>query len=314
MVNHSTTELFIQDLVIPAEEDSQSQSQAAIDAAHKLIDVNKVDIILMFGGSNLMIPVADYAKTKGVVVINTASSSPQLANYPGTLFSILPLDSIVGKELGQFTYGRGFKKAAVIVPNDAFGLGLTDAAGQAFTAAGGTIATTDKYTPNQSDYRADLQTVINSNPDVIISAGYGDDTKLIFKQARELGMTTPWYVAYPTIFTVENPDWMNGKLFGVDDATLSLKGTGPVDDAYKAKFNETPPTPNAYYSWDGLQLVAAAMAMGCPTAADVAKNLPTAASTFNGITGKIEFDSSGQRINVPLDQLQYTGGKLQLIP
>ena len=39
----------------------------------------------------------------------------------------------------------------------------------------------------------------------------------IFKNARELGINAPWYAAYPSIFTVENEAWMNGRLSGVDN-------------------------------------------------------------------------------------------------
>jgi branched-chain amino acid transport system substrate-binding protein len=295
-------------------EDSENRVQAALDAAHKLIDINGIKIILMFGGSSLMIPVAKYAKTRDVIVINTASSSPKLASFPGTLFSILPLDNIVGEALGDWVYARGFRRAAFIVPNNAFGLGLQDAAAAAFAKHGGTVAVKMDYTEGQPDYRTDLQSVVQAKPDVIVSGGFGDDTRTIFKNARELDLTAPWYTAYPTIFDVENKSWMNGKLFGLEDGAESL--TNPVTTklvrTYKAKYHEDP-LPNAYYSYDGVWLVALAMRQAGPGVDAVRKALPQVVKAYTGATGKIQWDASGQRINAPLDKLAYQDGKFVLI-
>ena len=82
-------------------EDSEYRPQEALNAATKLYEVDGVEAAIMFGGSSLMIPVAELAQQKGKVLINTSSSSPKLGEFPGTLFSVLPLDDIMGKELGS---------------------------------------------------------------------------------------------------------------------------------------------------------------------------------------------------------------------
>ena len=48
-------------------EDSEYRPQEALDAATKLYDVDKVEAAIMFGGSSLMIPVAEMAEQKGKV-------------------------------------------------------------------------------------------------------------------------------------------------------------------------------------------------------------------------------------------------------
>ena len=111
--------------------------EEALTAATKLYEVDKAPAVIMFGGSRLMIAVAELAKQDGKVLLNTSSSSAKLGDYPGTLFSILPLDDIVGKALGKYVAEKGVKSVATIVPNNTFGLGVANAAGQAFKAAGG---------------------------------------------------------------------------------------------------------------------------------------------------------------------------------
>ena len=156
-------------------EDSEYKTQEALTAATKLYEVDKAPAVIMFGGSSLMIAVAELAKQDGKVLLNTSSSSAKLGDYPGTLFSILPLDDIVGKALGKYVDEKGVKSVATIVPNNTFGLGVANAAGEAFKAAGGKVVKSVAYTEGQPDYRADVQSVVAAAPEAIISAGYGDD-------------------------------------------------------------------------------------------------------------------------------------------
>lgn len=291
-------------------EDSESRAQAALDAANKLYNVDKVPAAIMFGGSSLMIPVAELAKQKGTVLINTSSSSPKLGNYPGTLFSILPLDDIVGKELGLYLADSGAKTAAVIVPNNTFGLGVADAAAAAFEAKGGKIVKKVAYTEGQPDYRADIQPVVAAKPEAIITAGYGDDTRTVLRNARELGLTAPWYAAYPSILEIENKEWMSGKLMGVDNGGYAQPAGKAVADKYAAKFGDPAAMlAHVYYGYDALTVLAKAIAAaGSADPAAIAKAMPGAVKAYEGATGKIVWDARNQRVDPPLDIIVYKDG------
>jgi branched-chain amino acid transport system substrate-binding protein len=293
-------------------EDSEYRTQEALNAATKLYDVDKVQAAIMFGGSSLMIPVAEMAKQKGRVLLNTSSSSPKLGQYPGTLFSILPLDDIVGKELGGWVASQGIKSAAFVVPNNTFGTGLMEAAGAAFEAGGGRILRKVAYTEGQPDYRADIQPVVQAKPEAIIAAGYGDDSAAVFKNARELGLQTPWYTAYPSIFTIENPAWMEGKLFGVDNGGYGQVTGQKLRQAYLDKYKEEP-LAHVFYGYDAVQLLALAMGKGGTDAAGIAKALPEVVKGYEGATGPIVWDERGQRIDPPIDLIALKGGKLETV-
>ncbi|GLK84153.1 ABC transporter substrate-binding protein [Ancylobacter defluvii] len=291
-------------------EDSENRAQEALNAANKLYNVDKVPAAIMFGGSGLMIPVAELAKEKGRVLVNTSSSSPKLGNYPGTLFSILPLDDIVGKELGLLMADSGAKTAAIVVPNSTFGLGVAEAAAAAFEAKGGKIVKKVAFTEGQPDYRADIQPVVPAKPDVIITAGYGDDSRAMLKAARELGLTAKWYAAYPSILEIENKDFLDGKLFGVDNGGYSQPAGKAVADKYGAKFNGTADLmAHVYYGYDALMVVAAAIKKaGSAEPAAIAKALPDVVKAYDGATGKIAWDARGQRIAPPIDVIEYKAG------
>ncbi len=293
-------------------EDAEYRPQAGLDAATKLFDVDKVDAAVVFGGSSITIPIAEMAAPKGKVILNTSASSSKLGEYAGTVFSTLPLDDIVGKALGDYVAGKGVKTAVFVVPNNTFGTGLMDAATAAFEANGGKVVRKIVYTEGQPDYRADMQAALQAKPDAIMSAGYGDDTRTIFKAARELGIDAPWYAAYPSIFYVENPEWMNGKLSGVDNGGLDAPVGKEIKQAYNEKYpTDGDPLPHYYYAYDAMTLLAKAMMAGGSDAAAIKKALPEVAKDYDGATGHVEWDDRGQRINPPMDFFEYQDGKLQ---
>lgn len=293
-------------------EDSEYRQQEAINAATKLYEIDGVEVAIMFGGSSLMIPVAELAEQKSKILMNTSSSSPKLGDYPGTLFSVLPLDDIMGKELGEWIASKGFKRAVGVVPNNTFGLGLLDATAKEFEQRGGSVARRVAYTEGKPDYRIDMQAAVQARPDVVISAGYGDDSRAVFKNARQLGLQVPWYVVYPTIFSVENEEWMSGKLYGIDNAGPSLKSAREVKQKYVNKYGEDP-IAHVFYGYDAVWLVALAMRQGGTGAADIRKQLPQIAKNYSGATGTIEWDSRGQRIDPPIEYIEYKNGEFQVI-
>ncbi len=293
-------------------EDAEYRPQAGLDAATKLFDVDKVDAAVVFGGSSISIPIAEMAAPKGKIILNTSASSSKLGEFAGTVFSTLPLDDIVGKALGDYVAKQGVKTAVFAVPNNTFGTGLMDSATAAFEANGGKVVRKIVYTEGQPDYRADMQAALQAKPDAIMSAGYGDDTRTMFKAARELGIDVPWYVAYPSIFSVENPDWMNGKLSGVDNGGLDSPTGQKIKAAYKEKYaDDEDPRPHYYYGYDAMMVLAKAMIAGGTDPEAIKKALPEVVKDYDGATGQIEWDDRGQRINPPMDYFEYKDGALQ---
>ena len=293
-------------------EDSEYRAQEAMNAATKLYDVDGVEVAIMFGGSSLMIPVGGLAQDKGKVLINTSSSSPKLGEFPGTLFSVLPLDDIMGKALGEWGAEQGIKTAAFVVPNNTFGVGLMDATAAAFEAAGGEVVAKVAYTEGQPDYRADLQTIAKARPDAIFVTGYGDDSRTVFANAQRLGIEANWYAAYPTILSIADPDWLNGRFFGVDNGGTSLPSSKDLAARYKNEYGEEP-LAHVFYGYDAAQIVARSMAESGTSAEQIKQALPQVVDAYSGATGKIVWDESGQRVDPPIEFVAYKDGEFVVL-
>ncbi len=283
-------------------EDGEYRPEAGVAAAHKLIDVNKVTLIIEEGGSGVLLPIAEYAKTKNVIVINVGASSPLIRRLKGTIFSVLGLDDVQGKYLAQWIYQKGFRKLATIDPNNPFGVELGKALAREFDKLGGKTVTDVNYEPNQADYRPDLQRVSDLHPDVIASGMYGDDSKLLFKQAQQIGLAVPWYCAYVTTVKIDDPSQAVGRLFGME-LGFNLPSAQKLRDKLIQRYGHAPTTPYGVYSYDGLWLAAIAMRKAGTDPNKLRNTLIQVAPTYSGATGKIILDADGQRENAPLEKL-----------
>ena len=292
-------------------EDSESRPESGMDAAHKLIDVNKVPVIIGIFSSGVTLPVGAYAQEQGVVVINPASTSPKCRDVGNYFFSTIGLDNLMGTEQAKFAKEEGFTKASVLVPNNPFGIGMEEWMVKTFKAGGGEVLDVVEYPLEQTDYRAELQRLFANNPEVILYTAYGEESKILTRQAMEMGYKAKWIGGYLTMCTgVADPSAVEGHL-GLEPAYHMPAGQA-FQKAFAAKYGEDPGGPFSYLAYDGAWLAALAMSMGGTDPAEIAKVLPEVAKHYRAATGDLEFDANGQRAAQPYDRLIYTGGKVQL--
>jgi branched-chain amino acid transport system substrate-binding protein len=187
-----------------------------------------------------------------------------------------------------------------------------EAVAAAFEAKGGKVVKKAAYTEGQPDYRADIQAVVQAKPDAVIVAGYGDDSRTVFRGARQLGLEAPWYAAYPTILAVENPQWMSGRFFGVDNGGPTLPSAQAVKRRYVEKYKEEP-LAHVFYGYDAAMILARAMKDGGVDAAGIKKALPGVVKAYDGATGRIQWDERGQRVSPPIEFVEYKDGKFALL-
>ncbi len=293
-------------------EDSESRPDAGVDAAHKLIDVNKVPVIIGVFSSGVSLPVGEYAQEQGVVMLNPGSTSPKCRDVGNYFFSTIGLDHLMGTEQAKFGLDLGYTRAAVLVPNNPYGIGMEEWMVKTWEEAGAEVLDIIEYSLEQTDYRAELQRLFAHDPDVILYTAYGEEAKILTKQALEMGLKAQWIGGYMTMCTgVADPEAVEGHM-GLEPAYLSLAAGAAFRKAFQEKYGEAPGGSFSYLAYDGVWLAALAMGMVGTDPADIARVLPDVAKHYRAATGTLEFDADGQRIEQPYDYLEFSGGELHL--
>src|SRR5262245_44264976 len=128
--------------------DSQTDPTAGIDAAKKLVELDKVVAIVGALSSGVTIPVATSVTIPGgIVQISPASTSPQITDLQDNdfLFRTCPSDSLQGKVSGRLAKDLGLQTVATIYVNNRYGSGLSKSFCHALSEHGGKVVATVAY-------------------------------------------------------------------------------------------------------------------------------------------------------------------------
>jgi ABC-type branched-subunit amino acid transport system substrate-binding protein len=186
------------DLELVAEDD-QTSEVPAVDAANKLIKVDKVSAVIGATGSGPSMAVIDIITGAGVLQISSSNTGVEFTTYnDGDLyFRTAPSDALQGAAMAKFASEKGYKTASTVVINNPYGIGFEEVFKKAFEAAGGEVLASVRYDPAQTVFDSEVAKAASVKPDFIMMVSYPETGSLILKTAYEKGSlkTIPWLLS-----------------------------------------------------------------------------------------------------------------------
>ena len=331
-------------------EDTETNPIAGVNAARKLVNLDRVVAIIGALSSGITIPVAESVTIPNrVVLISPASTSPVISNLPADrgqdfLFRTVPSDAFQGALAGRMA-AQQVRTASVLYVNNPYGQGLAENFKTAFESAGGRVLAMVPHEPGTAEsYNAELWRALTGNPEVLAAYSYPEQAKIYLREAIE---------------------FFNYRAFLFSDGTKSqelidtlgasvlegLRGTAPGSatgrslnlflSAYNAAYGELPPLPfisNAYDAMAVIGLAAySARAKGLPmTSVNIRDQLRSVSAgpgeiirpgefvkafrilseggaiNYEGAAGAVDFDENGDGVT-PIEIWQYTNGGIETI-
>ena len=212
------------------EYDDRSQSEEAVRNIERLINQDKVDLILppWSTGLNLAVgPVLNRAGYPHLAVTSVTERIPDLVRrWPNAFFflgrSSAAVDALVEKLKDmQKTDGLG-KTVALVSVQEQFGIELVNAARPALKRAGFDLVMDRQYPLGSQDLAPLAVEAARLNPDIFIAFSYPPDTLALTEQARIAKLNPKvFYTAVGTAFPLFR------QRFGAD--TEGVMGIGGVD-------------------------------------------------------------------------------------
>lgn len=289
-------------------EDSGGRPQSALDVAKKLITVDKVPVVIGEYSSGITIPIAQYTLQEGRVHLNSGSSSGRLRSIGNGAFSVIGLDNVTTEFAANDVLEQGWKKAALIVPNNAYGQGVQEQFKKAYEKAGGKVVASILYTEAQTSYRRELQQLERAQPDVFVYTAYGKEAAIINRESFELGLNKkPWYGIYLQMCVADTPPEIAKGQIGMDVNQIGPNGKF-YEDAYRKKYNEPFKSAFSGYAYDAVVMAAAAINKAkSAEPSKIRDALWEIGKSFEGATGPIVFDQDGQRSKQPYVRVRFDG-------
>lgn len=242
--------------------DTQTNPQAGVDAAKRLVATEHVAGLVGALGSGVTIPVAtSVSAVDKVPQISNASTSPVITNLADNdfLFRTVPNDALQGKILADLLQKKGVDKVAVIYVNNDYGQGLADALKASYQ---GEITGMVAYEEKQASYRSELQKAKGGGADTLVLIAYPGDGIPILKQSLEGGffskfVFTDGMKANEVGAAIGAP--LDGAFGTAPSANSESAAAKKFREMYQAKFGEIPPQPFIDSAYDAGMILALAI-------------------------------------------------------
>ncbi|HLI11752.1 MAG TPA: ABC transporter substrate-binding protein [Alphaproteobacteria bacterium] len=253
-------------------EDGQTSPEAAVLAAKKLIEVNKVQAILGTWASGVTLAVMPLTDAANLIEMNT-SGAPAITqlNKKKLEFRYQATNNQFGAAFAKICQKRGYKRPATMAFNNASGIGNAEGFAKAWQAMGGKVYASVVYEPNQASYRAEVDKVLAAKPDVIVTGSYLPDTTIILREWWQTGAKNAWILPG----WAANPDLVKALGNEVTEGLISVDTIPNEDSAafkhFDALYRKTmggPGSANLYaaMAYDMVIVLALAMEVAGPTA------------------------------------------------
>lgn len=176
--------------------DDQGNASLVPGIYTKLLDIDKVDLIVSGYGTNFIapsMPIAMQRKMYFLTLFGTNVNSK--FNYPG-YFQMMPngKEPAVGLTGGFFDAAMTASKKpttiAIVGGDNEFAALTNEGARENAKRRNLRIVYDKTYPPNTTDYTPILRAVQATNPDIVFFASYPNETPGIIRAAREIGLKT----------------------------------------------------------------------------------------------------------------------------
>src|SRR5207248_1685731 len=179
--------------------DAQSKPEVAINEAVRLIEQEKVDMLLGFYSSAQCVPAAArIEQLRKFMWITTCISSAVLENRhlkyvfrtqpSGKQFGLMSTDFLAQNAKSKLGREPKDLRVAIIHEDGAYGVDVSRGNEEGAKKAGFNIVLKEGYSATAPDLSALVTKLKRGRPDVIFHTGYNPDITLFLRQAREQGL------------------------------------------------------------------------------------------------------------------------------
>lgn len=171
-------------------EDDQTLNIAAVDSAKKLINLDRVPVIIGSTGSGTTMAILELTVKNGVLQLSSSSTSIEFTTHDDNdlFFRTAPSDAWQGIAMANLARMKGYKTVVTFVVNNPYGSGYEKVFTKAFQALGGNVLQSIQYDPTQTIFDSEIEELSLINPDCVVLVSYPESGSRILKAAYTNGI------------------------------------------------------------------------------------------------------------------------------
>lgn len=290
------------------ETDNESDANKAAIEAQRIVNSNPVAVLGCYGAEESEAAKEIYAES-GIPLISVSRGEPQLALKSISSFSVSNTSDFQGKAMANFAYGKGLRTAAIVTQaGSLYSEELGEIFSDEFLRLGGS-AVAFSFDENQTDFETISVRIDVTNCDMVFLPAPMNSAPTVIKQLRRNGVRSPIFGtdSFDSAASLKSCSIYGKNVYfcsGFDETS-----TEPVPAEFVVKFKSwinykteryelngksdfvSPIAAQAYDSY--MVLVKALKSAQSLKPEDISKAI--AQVSFDGVSGKISFDESGNQ-------------------
>ena len=289
-------------------EDGKCTAKDAVSAATKLIEIDKVKIILSVCGAETF-GISSLAEQNKVLVIAAWATLPDITHSGDYIFRTIYSDEVMGTSLAEEL--SKYKTVGLITEQTNYPVGISTVIRKYFEKEGRTVIE-EFYEQDSQDHRAQLTKLLAQKPDVIYLNPNTPATGIAsLNQLQELGFKGQLYGNFfGTNPQVRAHPLSEGMIFFSEPPILESPKKKELFDEYKKRFKEDPAFEyGATARYDSIYILKNAIEAVGYDATKIKDWLYTM-PPYNGILGNISFDQNGDVIGTKPAKNQIRNGEI----
>ena len=292
-------------------EDDRSTKEGAVDAVKKLIDIDKVPVIIGPGSSVGVMSAAPIANKAKVVLLSPGAASPEITNAGDYIFRNRASGTLEASKVAEYAYRKlQIKKVVVFFPNVDYGIGFKNVFVKKFTSMGGSILSEETYAETDTDFRTQLAKIKQKKPEGVYVLGVPESIGQILRQSKEMGLNVQFLsnnVESPKLLEIARGA-AEGLIFPIPsyDFESPFPRIRDFEMKYYKKFGQHSDL-FAANGYDAVYIVKHAIETGGYNG-EAIKNALHNLKNFQGVAGNISFDEHGDVI-MPLSVKEVKNGQ-----
>jgi branched-chain amino acid transport system substrate-binding protein len=294
-------------------EDSSCSPLPATQAAKRLLDQYKPDVVIGEECSDATLAIMPLMEQAKVPFLNAGSSAIRITE-PGNpwTFRIMPNEVMQGVDIATNAYKRLNARTAVLLyENTNAGIGNAKVFNETFTKLGGKVLADIGFGRDINDFTSIATRVAGVGKiDVIPTYTLEGQGLKITQALSQAGVTKGGGGQAIQLGTIWLPFGFEQKAGKAALGYIRIVQFDPTDeralvrnfiDAFKAKYQQDPTHLHAH-AYDQIMLIADTVKHGAKDAQSIRDGL-AATKVFSGVTGSVEFDKTNQ--NTKMDTVHY---------
>lgn len=275
-------------------EDFRSDIKTAVSGASKLINVDKVSVIIGPEWAEFSEAVTPLASNSKVPFISPwAVTEKDWVKNPYS-FTATPSERPHVKKVIGHMVSQGKKTVTLIYTNNSWSIENIEIFKDEAAKAGLQVLEEYKFAPEQKDFRTEIQQMKLKKPDAVyVPIAAGGQFGPFIKQTSELGLVTQFYlpesVGQEQSMRSQFGSYLNGVIYVMPEKYIN---NDKFVAKFEKKFNRKPITRTAATTYDMTTLVLKAIDAGAKTPDDIVGYL-LKVKNYDGYSNLINFNADG---------------------